>query len=376
MRIGINARFLLQGKLEGIGGYSLEILKKMVEAHPEDEFIFFFDRPYSDEFILAKNIIPVVLFPPARHPFLWYLWFEWAIPYGLKKYKCDVFFSPDNYLSLRTKTPTVLVAHDIAFKHFTEGTPKLNIWYLEFFNGRFYQKAKKILTVSTFVKEDLIKFYDLKADKIDITYNGCKPIFKPLSIDNQTIVKEKYSKGKPYFFYVGAVHPRKNVHRLIAAFDIFKAKTNTEHQLLIAGRFAWQTGEVKSAYEQATYKNDIVFLNYIDNDSLAQLMASAFALTYISLFEGFGVPLIEAMNCDVPVITANVSSMPEVAGDAGLCVSPTDTSAIADAMISLYENPDLRQQLILKGRVQREKFDWGKSAEIVYRSLKEVVASI
>lgn len=373
MRIGINARFLLHGKLEGIGGYSLEILKKMVIAHPEDEFIFFFDRSYSDEFILAKNVTPVVLFPPARHPFLWYLWFEWAIPYGLKKYKCDVFFSPDNYLSLRTKVPTVIVSHDVAFEYFTEGTPLLNIWYLKFFTARFYQKAKKILVVSTSVKEDLIKFYDTKKDKIDITYNACKPIFKPLNTDNQAIVKEKYSKGNPYFFYIGAVHPRKNVHRLIAAFDIFKTKTNADHQLLIAGRFAWQTGEVKSAYDKATYKNDIVFLNYIDNDSLAQLMASAFALTYVSLFEGFGVPLIEAMNCDVPVITANVSSMPEVAGNAALCVSPTDISAIADAMISLHENPDLRQILIQKGRVQREKFDWGKSATIVYDSLKSLV---
>ena len=373
MIIGINARFLLQGKLEGIGGYTLEILKKMIEAHPEDKFIFFFDRPYSEEFVLGKNVTPVVLFPPARHAILWYLWFEWAIPYGLKKYKCDVFFSPDNYLSLRTNIPTVIVSHDIAFKHFPEGFSKINVWYHEFFTSRFYTKAKKILVVSKSVEEDLIKYYNIGKEKIAITYNACKSIFKPLSIDQQTNIKQKFSKGKPYFFYVGAVHPRKNVHRLIAAFDIFKEKTNAEHQLLIAGRFAWQTGEVKSAYEQATFKENIVFLNYIDNDTLTELMASAFALTYISLFEGFGVPLIEAMNCDVPVITANVSSMPEVAGDAGLCVTPTDINDIASAMISLYQNPNLREDLIKKGRIQREKFDWKKSAEIAYQNLRDAI---
>ena len=373
MKIGVNARFLLQGKLEGIGGYTLEILKKMVATHPEDEFVFFFDRPYADEFLLGKNVTPVVLFPPARHAVLWYLWFEWAIPYGLKKYKCDVFFSPDNYLSLRTKVPTVLVSHDVAFKYFPEGFSKINVIYQEYFISRFYEKAKKILSVSEFTKEDLVKYYNISREKIAITYNACKPIFKPLSTDNQAIVREKYSNGKPYFFYVGAVHPRKNVHRLIAAFDIFKAKTNAEHKLLIAGRFAWQTGEVKSAYEAAKHKEDVVFLNYIDNDSLVTLLASAFALTYVSLFEGFGVPLIEAMNCDVPVITANVSSMPEVAGEAGFCVTPTDVEAIANAMILLYEKPDLRQDLIQKGRLQRKKFDWGKSAEIAYQALKEVI---
>ena len=374
MVIGVNARFLLKGKLEGIGGYTLEILKKMVAAHSEDTFIFFFDRPFAPEFILGENVVPVVLPPPARHAFLWYLWFEWAIPYGLKKYKCDVFFSPDNYLSLRTKVPTVMVSHDVAFKHFPEGISKINAWYYNFFTPRFFQKAIKIITVSNAGQEDLVKFYNIKKEKIAITYNACKPIFKPLNVDNQAIVKNKYSNGKPYYFYVGAVHPRKNVHRLIAAFDIFKAKTSATHQLLIAGRFAWQTGEVKSAYEQAAHKKDVIFLNYIDNEELAKLMASAFALTYVSLFEGFGVPLIEAMNCDVPVITANVSSMPEVAGEAGLCVSPTDTEAIANAMISLYENPNLREDLIQKGRLQREKFDWEKSAAIAYECLKDAVS--
>lgn len=374
MVIGVNARFLLKGKLEGIGGYTLEILKKMVAAHSEDTFIFFFDRPFAPEFILGENVVPVVLPPPARHALLWYLWFEWAIPYGLKKYKCDVFFSPDNYLSLRTKVPTVMVSHDIAFKHFPEGISKINAWYYNFFTPRFFQKATKIIAVSNAGQEDLVKFYNIEKEKIAITYNACKPIFKPLSAGNQTIVKNEYSNGKPYFFYVGAVHPRKNVHRLIAAFDIFKAKTNATHQLLIAGRFAWQTGEVKSAYEQAAHKKDVIFLNYIDNEELAKLMASAFALTYVSLFEGFGVPLIEAMNCDVPVITANVSSMPEVAGEAGLCVSPTDTEAIADAMISLYESPNLREDLIQKGRLQREKFDWKKSAAIAYECLKSAAS--
>jgi glycosyltransferase involved in cell wall biosynthesis len=372
MKIAINARFLLEGKLEGIGGYTFEIVKRMVTQHPEDEFFFFFDRPFSEQFIVGKNVTPVVLFPPARHPFLWYAWFEWAVPCALKKYNCDVFFSPDNYLSLRTDVPTVMVLHDLAFKHFSEGISKINALYYNYFVPKFVAKAKKILTVSAYVKEDVVQNYAIPKEKIIVNYNGCRSIFKPLNIENQELIKEKYSNGKPYFFYVGAVHPRKNIHRLITAFDLFKKQTNAPHQLLIAGRFAWKTGEVSDAYQNATHQKDIVFLNYVADEVLAELMASAFALTYISLFEGFGVPLLEAMYCDVPVITADVTSMPEVIGEAGICVSPTNIEAMAETMISLYEQPDLVKKCIEKGKIQRTKFDWNRSAEEVYQVLKEV----
>ncbi len=372
MRIGINARFLLSGKLEGIGGYTFEIVKEMVAQHPEDEFIFFFDRPYAQEFIVGKNVTPVVLYPPARHAILWYLWFEWAIPYGLKKYKCDVFFTPDNYASLRTNVPTAMVIHDIAYKHFPEGMTKINVAYFYFFTKRFFTKVKKIITVSEAVRQDVLQHFPISEHKIVVNGNGCRPIFKPLNEAQKETVREKHSEGQPYFFYVGAVHPRKNIHRLIAAFDNFKEKNKTPHKLLIAGRFAWQTGEVRSAYENAAYKNDIIFLKYIDNQTLAEVMASAFALTYLSVFEGFGVPLLEAMYCDVPVITSNVTSMPEVVGDAGLCVSPYNVQEISDAMTELYKNPDLVKQCIEKGRVQRQQFTWKRFAEEVYQVLKSL----
>jgi len=118
MRIAINTRFLLKDKLEGIGWYTYEISKWLVEKHPEHEFIFFFDRPFDKSFIFGKNVTPVVLSPPARHPVLWYLWFEFVIPKALKKYKADLFFSPDGYLSLKTKVKTITVIHDIASFHF------------------------------------------------------------------------------------------------------------------------------------------------------------------------------------------------------------------------------------------------------------------
>lgn len=370
MRIGINTRFLLANKLEGIGRYSYEIIKRMVEQHPEDEFIFFFDRPYAQEFIFAKNVTPVVVFPPARHPFLWYLWFEISLPSALKKHKIDVFFSPDAYLSLRTDIPTLLTIHDIAFVHFPDLISGLVSKYYHYYTPKFLVKAKKIAAVSDFTKQDLIQNYQISANKIDVIYNGCQNIYQPLSTDNQNLIKEKHSNGYEYFFFVGAVHPRKNVHRLIAAFDEFKQKSQSNMKLLIAGRFAWQTGDVKTAFDNSPFQKDIIFLGFVSEEELPQLMASAFALTYVSQFEGFGIPVLEAMHCEVPIITSTVSSLPEVVGKAGLCVPPDNVTAIADAMLQLYHNADLRQQLIEQAKRERQRFNWDESAKKIYDLLK------
>jgi glycosyltransferase involved in cell wall biosynthesis len=372
MKIAINTRFLLADKIEGIGRFSYEITKRLVEQHPEDEFFFFFDRPFDEKFIFGKNVTPIVLFPPARHPFLWYLWFEIAVARALKKHEIDVFFSPDGYLSLRSDVPTLMTIHDIAFVHYPDIISGLVSHYYRYFTPRFIAKATHLTTVSQFVKDDIAQYYGLSGDKISVTYNACQDIYKPLSIDNQTLIKNKFSGGKDYFFFVGAVHPRKNVHRLITAFDTFKQCTSSDKKLLIAGRFAWQTGEVKTAFEHAVHQKDIHFLGYVSETELPDLMASAFALTWLSLFEGFGIPLLEAMYCDVPIVTSNVTAMPEIVGDAALCVSPTDINAIAKAMQCLEEDNAFRQKLIENARIRRQAFDWNISTQTIWNYLEKI----
>jgi glycosyltransferase involved in cell wall biosynthesis len=365
LKIAVNTRFLLKDKLEGIGLYTLEVVKRMAAAHPEDEFIFFFDRPFDPSFVFSKNITPVVLSPPARHPLLFIAWFEWSVSRALKKYKVDVFLSPDNFLSLSTPTPTVLIVHDIAFTHFSENDKWINRQYYKFFTPRFLKRANTILAVSEFTKQDILsKFSFVEKNKITVAYNGCRDIFKPILGQN--------TEGPLFFLFVGAVHPRKNVHRLIQAFDLFKNRTKSNVQLVLCGRFAWQTGAVKSAYDAATFKQDIIFKGYVEDKEVVKLTASALAVTYISLFEGFGVPLLEAMNCDTPIITSNVSSMPEVVGDAAILVNPESIEDIAEAMQQVFENDNLREKLIVQGRIQRANFDWNKTADIVYRALKNI----
>ena len=373
MKVGINARFLLKDRLEGIGWFTYETVRRLVAQMPEHEFIFFFDRPYHKDFIFGENVQAIVLFPPARHPFLWWCWFEIALAHALKKYKVDVFFSPDSYLSLRADVKTIMVVHDLAYLHYPNQVGFWTKCYYQYFLPQFIQKADEIISVSNFTKRDILNHFEVLPHKIVVACNGCKPEFRALNELEKRQIKQQYANGQDYFFYLGAVHPRKNVHRLIVAFDQFKQQTQAKMKLLIGGRLAWQTSEVEAAYRAARYQDDILFLGYITDKKLPFLMGAALALTYVSLLEGFGVPLLEAMYCEVPILTSNVTSMPEVVGEAGLLVNPKSINAIAMGMVELYKNEKLRQNLIQKGNEQRNLFNWEKATGIIISSLERVI---
>ncbi|MFN5922039.1 MAG: glycosyltransferase, partial [Bacteroidota bacterium] len=159
MRVAVNTRFLLAGKLEGIGRFTHEILSRMVKNHPEVEFLFIFDRAYDPAFIYEPNVKPVVISPPARHPFLYIAWFEWAVARILKKYKPDIFLSTDGYCTLTTDIPTTLVMHDIAFEHIPDAMNRIGMWYHKKYMPLFARKATRIAAVSEFTKSDLQRTY-------------------------------------------------------------------------------------------------------------------------------------------------------------------------------------------------------------------------
>jgi glycosyltransferase involved in cell wall biosynthesis len=376
MVIAVNTRFLLPNRLEGMGWVAYETLRRMVVAHPEDTFIFFFDRPFDPCFVFAKNVEPVVLFPQARHPFLFVWWFEWSVARALKRYKADVFLSPDNFCSLQTDVPTCLVLHDIAWAHSDSNVGGLVKRYYDFFMPKFLVKARRIVTVSHFVKQDALRAYPfLDAKKIAVAHNACRSDFKPLENDEKNAVKVQYTEGVDFFIFVGAVHPRKNVHRLIDAFSLFKKRTNSSLKLVIVGRFAWQTGDVKTAFEASDYQKDIVFTGYVANEAVPKLVGAALAVTYVSLSEGFGIPILEGFNCDVPVLTSTTTSMPEVAADAALLVNPESVEDIAEGLERLATDKDLRTKMIKCGQLRHLDFDWDKTAAILYENIKKTVTT-
>ena len=322
MLIAVNTRFLLHDKLEGIGRFTYETLSRITRSHPEHEFLFLFDRKHHPEFIFSKNVTAVELFPPARHPFLFYCWFEFSVTAALKKYKPDVFLSTDGYLSLRTEVPSIAVIHDLAFLHYPEGIDFLGRKYYEYFFPRFAKKAKRIVAVSNFTKQDIIKQYGIDENKIDVVYNAPAKGFRPNDVLKKTETRNQFTGGTEYFFTTSAIHPRKNIDTLLKAFDKFKQESKSPIKLVVTGRKAWQTKNIEDAFNQMQFKNEVIFTGRVSDEDLYNLTASAFCMVYIPLFEGFGLPIVEAIACAVPVITSNVSSMPEVAGNAAILVNP------------------------------------------------------
>ena len=363
MKIAVNTRLLLKDKLEGIGWFTYESMKRIVLNHPEHTFYFIFDRKHDPQFIFAKNVIPMEIFPPARHPYLWYIYFEFSIPRILRKLKPDLFLSTDGWLSLRTNVPQVDVIHDLNFEHRKDFLKsKYQNYYTRFF-PKFARKAVRIATVSEFSKQDLQRFYSIPKEKIDVVYNGSNAVYQPLMEDKQQLVRQKYADGLPYFLFVSAIHKRKNLANILRAFEQYKAQTGANTQFVVVGARAGKQDELDEVLRSMTFAQDVRFLGRLSAEELSQVMASALALVYATLFEGFGIPIVEAFNAETAVITSNVTSMPEVAGDAALLVDPNSVEQITDAMTQLATNENLRQELIQKGREQRTKFSWDQTAE-------------
>lgn len=371
LKIAVNTRLLLPNKLEGIGWFSYEILKRMVASHPEDEFLFIFDRPYDKKFIFGDNVHPIVIGPPARHPVLFKIWFDWSVTSILKKHKPDIFLSPDGYLSLRTDVPSVAVIHDLNFEHYPKDLKSSHSKYYRKNFPLFAKKAKRIVTVSNFSKNDISKLYNISPSKIDVVYNGVGDGFFP--IDSATIakVKNKYSNKHDYFLFVGALHPRKNIGRLLRAFDTFKIKTKKTVKLIIVGEKYWWNDNLKTIYEGMKYSEEVVFTGRKNQEELNQIYGASLALCFVPYFEGFGIPILEGFKSETAVITSNITSMPEVAGDAGCLVDPFNIESIAQAMIALASNEFLRQEYIKKGQKRVLEFSWDKSAKKMYEILKK-----
>ena len=373
MEIAVNTRLLLKNKLEGIGWFTFETLKRITQQHPEHHFYFIFDRDFDEEFIFSENITPIVIGPQARHPFLFIWWFELSVYDVLKKLKPDIFLSPDGYLSLKSDVPSIAVIHDINFAHYPKDLPYLVRKYYNYFFPRFAKKATRIATVSEYSKKDIHETYGIENALIDVVYNGVNSLYKPLNNEEQETLRNKITQGSPYFIFVGALHPRKNISNLLLAFDAYKEKANNNMKLILVGEKYWWNSKMESTYSNFKYTNDVVFTGRLSATGLASVMASATALAYIPYHEGFGIPILEAMCCNVPVITSNVTSMPEVAEDAALLVDPFNVSEIAEAMHTISTNEELRKSLIEKGQKRQANFSWDKTANALWQCIEKTV---
>lgn len=373
MKIAINTRILLRNRLEGIGWYTYEICRRLVRDHPDDTFYFLFDRPYDPSFVFGPNVVPLHIWPPARHPVLFRIWFDWALPRVLRRIQPDVFFSPDGFCSLRYPGKTLLTIHDLAYKHYPEAMPAGQLGYYRTYMPRFIERADRIVAISQATAADIAAVGGPEAAaKTRVVYNGGSELYSPLDEDARREARNAFANGRRYFLFVGALHPRKNVRRLLEAYERFRDHSGDQADLVLAGRMAWQTDEIRSVLERSKYRSSIHFTGHIDMTRLLHLMGGALCLVYPSLLEGFGLPVLEGFKAGVPVITSNVSSMAEIAADGAILVDPFSVDAIAQAMQQVAATQELRDRLIGRGLARAQDFSWDDCADGIYTQLNEL----
>lgn len=367
MNIGINTRLLLPNKLEGIGWFTYEVVKRISQNHPEHQFYLFFDRKYDPRFVFGSNCHPVVLHPQARHPILYKIWFNYSVPKAIKKHKIDLFFSPDGFLSLKTEVPQIPVIHDLNFEHIPEDLPSKHTNYYKEYMPQFARKAKAILTVSEYSRMDISETYTIPIDKIHTAYNGASVKFKPITKEEADLVRKKYTNKSPYFVYVGALHKRKNIARMLEAFDTFKNEHQNDLKFVIVGERLFKSPDIDLTFDKMKFQSEVIFTGRLEQNELTKVVAAAKAMIYVSYFEGFGIPVLEALQSGIPVLTSNKTSLPEVGGDVAVYCDPFDIRSIKDGMVEIADSSIQEEDLIR----QASKFSWDKTADKVWQVIDE-----
>lgn len=260
--------------------------------------------------------------------------------------------------------PKVLTVHDISFVDFPESYHRHERWVYCALIRRAARKARHIITVSEFSKKRISDCWGIPPSMISVTYEAVEPAFKPLQTHEPS--------EAPYILYVGNLHPRKNLVRLLEAFTLLKKEHPSSIRLKIVGQKAWLTGDIFESVRQNRLENCVDFTGYIDQGDLVRAYQSAMLTVYPSLYEGFGFPVLEAMACGSPVVSSNTTSIPEVAGDAAILIDPLNVREMGEALWRVVSSAPLREEMRSKGLAQASRFSWSKAAKEtadVYRAV-------
>lgn len=269
----------------------------------------------------------------------------------------------------------ILSVHDLAYEHYPDCFKNHELLRLKMTTSYSARRAARVVTCSEYSKRDLVRFYRLRPDKIEVVYLGRGENFRPIS-DQEKIrrVRTKYGTGSKFVLYVGNIQPRKNLVRLIRAFGILKKRHSIVQKLVVVGEKAWLYSDAFKEIRNQGLESEVVITGYVPEDDLPLLYNAADAFVYPSLFEGFGLPVLEAMSCGTPVITSNVSSLPEIAGDAAWYVDPISVDDIVDAVYKVISNESLQLSLRGKGLIRAQKFSWETTASHMLELFESVAA--
>lgn len=374
MRIAVTAIFLQSGPLEGYGHYSHELLRRLVHNNPQHEFLFLYDRPCNQPLIQHPHITHQVIGPTTRQPLSLAIWYHVKATRAVKKYKADVWLQPYGFGSFYTTIKQLLIVHDLAAFHLPKAIPWYHRWHYRLFTQKALQKAAMVAAVSDSTRQDIqLQFPFLQNIPIPLLPGAARDIFHPTGWEANRATKSQFTGESEYFLVSGSIHPRKNLHTLLKAFSLFKKWQRSNMKLVIAGRWAWQTADTEHKISTYKYRNDLVITGYIPEQTLADLTAAAYAMVYPSLLEGFGLPLLEAMQSGVPVIASDQPALRETGGTAACYFDANSPESLAEQMKKMYRDEAWKTQLIRAGIQQAASYSWEATASELEKCLQTLV---
>jgi len=360
MILGVDGNEANVDRQVGVSVYTFNLLKYFKsQASPFLIFkIFLKEKPLPHLPKESKYFIYETISPK-------FLWTQLALPFRLYKKDVDIFFSPAHYGPRFCPVPLVVTIHDLSYIYYPQDFLKKDLFKLKNWTAYSVKKAKKIIAVSNSTKKDLINIYKIPSEKITVIYNGFNKYqgIKASSLKEEVIFSS-------YILYIGTLQPRKNLLNLIRAFYKFN-QIHPDFNLIIAGKKGWLYERIFEEVENLGIEDKVFFTDYVTNHQLVFLYENAFCLVIPSFYEGFGLPLLEAMNFSCPVIASFSSSLPEIGGDACLYFDPHNINDLTEKMLKLKNNPELRKELIKKGKERIKIFSWEKCGKETLKILRE-----
>jgi glycosyltransferase involved in cell wall biosynthesis len=357
MTIGIDTSRVTKPFLTGTEYYSVELIKAFSILDEQDQFILYSQKDPTFRLGKLPNNFSVKVIPFPK------FWSQVRLSYEMMSKKPDVLFIPSHLVPLYHPKNTVVTLHDLGFKHFPELYPPSELLYHNWGMNFSVKHAKKIITDSEYTKKDLINTYTIEPDKIEVVYLGCDlNKFKP----------DPEIKKKPIIFFIGRLEEKKNIVNMIKAYAILRKEPKIKHQLVLAGKPGFGYDKILATINSLPedIKKDIIQLGYISEDDYIKKLREADIFFFCTNFEGFGMPIIEAFATGTPVVTSNVTSMPEIAGNAAMLCDPKKPFDMAAGLSKLLHSEALRKTLILKGRVRAKNFTWAKTSEKTLEIIK------
>ncbi|KGL59772.1 MULTISPECIES: glycosyltransferase family 1 protein [unclassified Polaribacter] len=381
MKIGIEGQRIFRKKKHGMDMVALELIKNLQIIDQDNEY-FIFVKPDEDTSVLKETSnFKIIELSGGPYP----TWEQIALPKAAKKYGCDVLHCTSNTAPFFTDIPLITILHDIIYmesgylkilKSSASTYQKFGNIYRKLVVPRVVKKSKKVITVSHFEKNRIGEFFGIKGNpKLDAIYNGVSEHFKPVS-DKEELkrVKKKYNLPDNYFFFLGNTDPKKNTKGTLKAFSDFLKQTKSPHKLVMLDYDQTELNKLLIEINDVDLINHIVLTGYVINTDLPAIYSQCDVFLYPSLRESFGIPMLEAMSCNVPVITSNTSSMPEVSGDAAHIVNPFNPEEITQGLIEILNNDNYRTSLCNKGLDRSKQFSWHNMAKD-YLRLYELIHS-